>query len=43
VRQSSVLFAVALSALWLRERPSRPRVLGAIATILGIAMIALYG
>jgi len=43
VRQSSVLFAVALSALWLRERPSRPRVLGAVATVLGVAMIALYG
>jgi uncharacterized membrane protein len=40
VRQSSVLFAVALSALWLRERPGRPRVLGAVATVLGVALIA---
>ena len=43
VRQSSVLFAVALSALWLRERPSRPRVLGAAATVLGVALIAVFG
>ena len=43
VRQSSVLFAVALSAVWLRERPSRPRVLGAAATVLGVALIALFG
>ena len=43
VRQSSVLFAVALGALWLRERPSRPRILGATATVLGVALIALFG
>ena len=43
VRQSSVLFAVALSAVWLRERPSRPRVLGAAATVLGVALIAVFG
>jgi drug/metabolite transporter (DMT)-like permease len=43
VRQSSVLFAVALGALWLRERPSRPRVLGAVATVIGVALIALFG
>jgi drug/metabolite transporter (DMT)-like permease len=43
VRQASVLFAVALGALWLRERPSRPRVLGAAATVVGVALIALYG
>jgi drug/metabolite transporter (DMT)-like permease len=42
VRQSSVLFAVALSALWLRERPGRPRVLGAVATVLGVALIAMF-
>jgi drug/metabolite transporter (DMT)-like permease len=42
VRQSSVLFAVALSAFWLRERPGRPRVLGAFATVLGVALIALF-
>jgi drug/metabolite transporter (DMT)-like permease len=38
-----VLFAVALGALWLRERPSRPRVLGAAATVLGVALIAVFG
>jgi len=42
VRQSSVLFAVALGALWLRERPGRPRVLGAAATVLGVALIAWF-
>ena len=29
VRQSSVLFALLLSAWWLRERPTRERVVGA--------------
>ncbi|HKA16144.1 MAG TPA: EamA family transporter [Myxococcota bacterium] len=43
VRQSSVLFAVALGALWLRERPSRPRLFGAAATVAGVAMIAIFG
>jgi drug/metabolite transporter (DMT)-like permease len=43
VRQSSVLFAVALGALWLRERPTRPRVIGAAATVAGVALIALFG
>jgi drug/metabolite transporter (DMT)-like permease len=43
VRQSSVLFAVALGALWLRERPGRPRVLGACATVIGVALIAWFG
>lgn len=43
VRQSSVLFAVALGALWLRERPGRPRVLGAFATVIGVALIAGFG
>jgi drug/metabolite transporter (DMT)-like permease len=43
VRQASVLFAVALGALWLRERPGRPRVLGAIATVIGVVLIAVFG
>ena len=43
VRQSSVLFAVALGALWLRERPGRPRVIGAVATVIGVALIAWFG
>jgi drug/metabolite transporter (DMT)-like permease len=42
VRQSSVLFAVALGSLWLRERPSRPRVIGACSTVVGVALIAWF-
>jgi drug/metabolite transporter (DMT)-like permease len=42
VRQSSVLFAIALGALWLRERPGRPRVIGAFATVFGVALIAWF-
>ena len=42
VRQSSVLFAVALGALWLRERPGRARILGAAATVVGVALIARF-
>ncbi len=42
VRQMSVLFAVAIGALWLRERPGRARVLGALATVAGVALIALF-
>lgn len=43
VRQTSVLFAVALGVMHLREQPGRARVLGAAATVLGVAMIALWG
>jgi drug/metabolite transporter (DMT)-like permease len=43
VRQASVLFAVALGSLWLRERPGRPRVIGAFATVIGVALIAVFG
>ena len=39
-RQTSVLFTVALGALWLHERPSRLRVLGALATVAGVALVA---
>jgi drug/metabolite transporter (DMT)-like permease len=42
VRQASVLFAVALGSLWLGERPGRVRVLGALATVVGVALIALF-
>jgi drug/metabolite transporter (DMT)-like permease len=42
VRQSSVLFAVALGALWLREQPSRARMLGAAATVVGVGLIATF-
>jgi uncharacterized membrane protein len=41
VRQSSVLFAVALSMLFLRERPSRVRLLGALATVAGVVLISV--
>ena len=40
-RQSSVLFAVLLSIVWLREQPGRARVAGAVATVGGVALIAL--
>jgi len=40
-RQSSVLFAVGLSVVMLKERPGRPRILGACATVVGVALIAL--
>jgi drug/metabolite transporter (DMT)-like permease len=43
VRQSSVLFALVLGVLLLRERPGRPRTIGALATVAGVALIALYG
>jgi drug/metabolite transporter (DMT)-like permease len=40
VRQASVIFAVALGALRLRERPTRLRLLGALATVAGVALVA---
>jgi drug/metabolite transporter (DMT)-like permease len=40
VRQASVLFAVALGALRLRERPTRLRLAGALATVVGVALVA---
>jgi drug/metabolite transporter (DMT)-like permease len=43
VRQSSVLFALLFGVLRLRERPGRPRILGALATVAGVALIALSG
>jgi drug/metabolite transporter (DMT)-like permease len=42
-RQTSVLFALVLGVVWLRERPGRRRVIGAVATVVGVAMIALFG
>jgi len=41
VRQSSILFGVAIGAVWLRERPGRVRVAGAAAIVAGVAAIAL--
>lgn len=43
VRQTSVLFALLLAAIRLRERPGRLRLLGAVATVAGVALIALAG
>jgi drug/metabolite transporter (DMT)-like permease len=43
VRQTSVLFALVMGVAWLRETPGRPRVWGAVATVAGVALIALYG
>jgi drug/metabolite transporter (DMT)-like permease len=42
-RQTSVLFALLMGVFWLRERPSRPRIWGAVATVAGVALIALAG
>lgn len=41
VRQSSVLFALAIAIVALRERPGRLRLLGALANVAGVALIAL--
>jgi drug/metabolite transporter (DMT)-like permease len=42
-RQLSVVFAVGLALLWLRERPSRGRLFGAALTVAGVAIIGLLG
>jgi uncharacterized membrane protein len=42
VRQISVLFAVAIATWFLGERPGPSRVIGAIATVFGVALIALF-
>ena len=43
VRQTSVLFAVAIGVVLLRERPARGRTLGAFATVAGVALIGWAG
>ena len=43
VRQTSVLFALGLGMLWLHEMPGRPRVWGALATVVGVGLIAGFG
>jgi len=40
VRQSSVLFAVAIGAFWLKEAPTRPGVVGALLTVIGVALVS---
>jgi drug/metabolite transporter (DMT)-like permease len=42
VRQSSVIFALALGSFWLRERPGAERIAGAVATVVGVALIAAF-
>jgi drug/metabolite transporter (DMT)-like permease len=37
-----VLFALLLGVWILRERPTRERALGALATVAGVALIALF-
>ena len=39
VRQSSVLFAVALGILWLGERPGRVRIIGACVIAVGVSLL----
>lgn len=41
VRETSVVFAVALAALWLRERVGWERALGAVVVTVGVALVAL--
>lgn len=40
-RQASVLFALGLGMVWLRETPGRARTIGTVATVLGVVLIAL--
>jgi drug/metabolite transporter (DMT)-like permease len=41
VRQTSVLFAVVIGIFHLRERPGRARLLGALATVAGVALVGI--
>ncbi len=43
IRQTSVLFAVAIAILFLHERPGARRMAGAAATVAGVALIAWGG
>lgn len=43
VRQASVVFVVLLSFAWLREPVTRPRAVGALATVAGVALVGLRG
>ncbi|MBW2230052.1 MAG: EamA family transporter [Deltaproteobacteria bacterium] len=43
LRQSSVLIVLVLGVIFLRERPGRMRVAGAIASVAGVASIAVRG
>lgn len=41
VRQTSVLFAVAIATFWFGEAPGRARLAGALLTVLGVALVSL--
>ncbi len=43
VRQASVLFVLGLSIAFLGERPGRLRIIGAFATVAGVALVAIAG
>ena len=43
VRQTSVLFAAVLAVPLLGERPTFRRALGALSTVVGVGLIALWG
>jgi len=43
VRQASVLFAVAIGALWFGERPGGARALGALVIVAGVALVGFAG
>ena len=43
VRQTSVLFALGIAVLFLREQPGGRRIAGAVATVAGVALIAWGG
>lgn len=43
VRQSSVLFVLVMSILWLGEKPGPMRIAGAFATVVGVALIGFGG
>jgi drug/metabolite transporter (DMT)-like permease len=43
VRQASVLFVLGLSIAFLGERPGRLRIVGALATVAGVALVAISG
>jgi len=43
VRQASVLFAVAIGIVWLRERPGAARIVGAGVICAGVALVGLAG
>ena len=43
VRQTSVLFALVLSALWLHEQPGAVRITGAVVITAGVALVGIAG